>query len=255
MGCAFAMVLAALAGQAPAANSARAPAEAPATQTRVSDSQLVPIIEAVERMSLALSKANDGTMIFYRREYKSGQLPQVISELKFRSKPRAFYLKTREGMEAIWREGINDNKLIAHPGSFPDITVSLKVDSWTAMRGNRHTIVQSGYHFLVGIIERDTRECQARPQCVVSAKTVGKREEYGAQSQCLDVTFDKRRCPDLYGERVVFCLREGLDLPTRLQVWNVEDGQLRLVEDYGYENIRINVGLTDADFDPKNYNF
>ena len=37
----------------------------------------------------------------------------------------------------------------------------------------------------------------------------------------------------------------------------VEGDQLKVIEEYNYLNLKMNVGLTDADFDPNNpeYNF
>jgi hypothetical protein len=35
-----------------------------------------------------------------------------------------------------------------------------------------------------------------------------------------------------------------------MTTWGVEDGELRMLEQYGYEALKVNVGLLPADFDP-----
>jgi outer membrane lipoprotein-sorting protein len=38
-------------------------------------------------------------------------------------------------------------------------------------------------------------------------------------------------------------------LPLRIEIYDAGD---RLMEQYGYEDLRLNVGLSDRDFDPAN---
>ena len=40
-----------------------------------------------------------------------------------------------------------------------------------------------------------------------------------------------------------------------MATWDQEDGALRLVEEYGFEQIKTNVGLQDSDFDPENSSY
>ena len=37
-----------------------------------------------------------------------------------------------------------------------------------------------------------------------------------------------------------------------VEAWDVDGGKLRMVEQYGYENLRLNVGLKPDDFSPDN---
>ncbi len=66
------------------------------------------------------------------------------------------------------------------------------------------------------------------------------------------VVADKTRCRTLRGHKAEFCVDPASGLPSNIRVWNHEDGVDRLVEDYLYEDIRVNVGLRDEDFDPAN---
>lgn len=57
-----------------------------------------------------------------------------------------------------------------------------------------------------------------------------------------------------YAPRAKICFSVKTKLPTRVSSWDEEDN---LVEDYAYSDVRLNPGLTNADFDPENadYNF
>jgi hypothetical protein len=55
--------------------------------------------------------------------------------------------------------------------------------------------------------------------------------------------------PEFYGGRLVLWIDDELHLPIELDVYD-HDG--RLYEHYEHRDLKVNVGLTDADFDPKN---
>ena len=40
-----------------------------------------------------------------------------------------------------------------------------------------------------------------------------------------------------------------MKVPVKIQIFDWDD---KLAEFYGYENLKFNAGLTDADFDPEN---
>jgi len=80
----------------------------------------------------------------------------------------------------------------------------------------------------------------------------GVQDVLGQPSRCLDIGLPKDKDPDYYAYRVHLCFGEETHLPSRVQVWDFEDGAMRLVEDYGYANVRLNVGLDNQDFDPDN---
>ena len=43
-----------------------------------------------------------------------------------------------------------------------------------------------------------------------------------------------------------------LKVPIKIQIFDWDD---RLVESYGYENLKLDAGLTDSDFDPNNSDY
>jgi hypothetical protein len=209
---------------------------------------------AIGRMQEASKQAKDATCIFHKQEYKGKELPAEVIDLKVRASPASVYMKWREpetlaGREAIWRAGWNDDRLCAHAGSW---VVSLATDSARAMGDSRHPITEAGFAFTISVLARDLEIARKDPACFRRLTDLGERRLYGAEGHCYELETDKARCTGLYGYRATFCVDGRTGLPSAVEVWDREDGQVRLVERYGYEQIRVNVGLTDRDFDPAN---
>jgi hypothetical protein len=137
------------------------------------------------------------------------------------------------------------------PGSFIP-TLSLSPDSGVARRGQRHTVRRMGLAPMAELFSADTARILADPERLAPTVTVqGPRTLYGRAARCFDAQMRKDLEPALYGHRVEVCLDAATSLPLQVQIWDVEDGELRLVEVYGYEDLQINLGLTDAAFDPE----
>ncbi len=243
----------------PALAVAQGPAASP--EQAAGSGAPVPIAEPVRalapviaRMQEASRRAEDATCVFHKQEYKGKELPAEVIDLKMRARPASIYMKWSEpeeqrGREAIWRAGWNDGKLCARSDSW---VVSLAPDAGRAMETNRHPITDAGFAYTVAMLARDLEIGRKDPTCFTRATDLGERRVFGAESHCYEVETDKARCTGLYGYRAQFCVDRGSGLPSEVNVWDREDGQVRLVERYGYERIRVNVGLTDADFDPAN---
>jgi len=237
---------------------ASAIAAAPKTEQAVRAEQVVVIANAIARMQQASSALKDFTATFHSQEYKSELLPAELVSMKYRAAPQSVYFKwigVNKGLEVLWKRGWNGDQLRAHSGSFPSFTVNLKPDSWLAMRSTRHPINQAGFDFTISMFARDLVTCREKPQCARKAVDEGERLLYGVRTHCYFFETDKDGCPEVYGYRARLCLNEALSLPNKVEVWDKVDGEVRLVEDYGYEDIRVDVGLTDSDFDPERYGF
>ncbi|MBL9103056.1 MAG: DUF1571 domain-containing protein [Myxococcales bacterium] len=234
-------------GAAVEADPAERPAEpAPAVDPRA----------AILRMEAAWARVRDYTVTMTRRERVKGKLlAQETMQVKFR-KPFSIYTRwtgaVKRGQEAIYVRGKHDDKLIAHPGSFPDVTVSLNPKGNLAMKGNRHPITEGSLGDLIALLVRDLKRAESRPQDGANIRDLGESDRHGARVRCFDATF--AAADGYYAPHVEVCMFTASDLPSRVRVWDARD---QLLEDYEYRDLRINVGLRDADFDPDNqrYNF
>ncbi len=206
-----------------------------------------------------------------RRERIKGKLTGYqYCDVKIRNEqidaniPFSIYMKFTKpssvnGREAIWVKGHNNNKIIAHEAGLilGKITVYLNPKGPIAMRGNRYPIYEAGFKVLADrLIEKATRERQYG-ECEVNIESGRK--------------FNKRSCTVIevihpvqreYFEfhKALIYIDDEMQLPVRYEsyTWPSEEGgKPVLLEQYLWTKIKLNVGMTDQDFDPRNekYNY
>ena len=203
-------------------------------------------LAAIQRMEAAVAQVQDATFVLHQQEYVGGRWGAPVSmRVKYRP-PNTVYVEWDNSQRLLWDPRRFD-KMRVDPGPMVP-TLWLSPDSALARRGQRHTIRRMGLVPLIELFGPDIARIQKDPQLmpVVSTSTL---TLYGKQASCFDATLPKEREPALYAQRVELCVDAATGLPLRTRVWDTEDGQLRQVEEYGYENLQVNVGLTDADFD------
>lgn len=237
---------------------AAAPAAAQAPVAAAQTSDAAALRQHVYAMEQAYANVQDYTATFYKQERVKGRLlPVETMQLKFR-KPFSVYLRWTAGAfagrEVVYVRGWNEDKIRAHQGSFPDVTVNLRPDASLAMRGNRHPITQLGFGEVIKLMVRDARLSEVRPQDGVQYVDHGETTVYGARSRCIEAIAPVRNYSPYYATRAKICFNVKTKMPTRITVWDDEDN---MIEEYGFEDVKLNAGLTDADFDPENpsYNF
>jgi hypothetical protein len=212
---------------------------------------------------------NDYTAILAKRERINGVVgaPSYMN-IKVRcprkhangsASPFSIYMKfirpkDQAGREVIWIDGQNDNKLIVHEGSG---ILSLKKfyldpNGRMAMNGQRYPIYDAGLeNLIVKLIEKADRDRAAGP-CEVTYRE-------GAQindrpCSLIELVHEERRAPYEFHKAQVF-IDDELNLPVRFVAYDWPQGPgaaPQLLEEYTYYNVKVNVGLTDLDFNPKN---
>lgn len=197
-------------------------------------------------------KLDSYTAIFHKQERVNGKLlEEETIFLKFK-KPFQVYMKwikdPYKGREVLYVEGWNQGQIMAHEGGITGIvTLNLNPRGSMAMKGNRHPVTDTGIGHLIKIISENIR----RRMKAGGFKLLEDGEEtvYGRKTRKVEVVFERDRTKGYYGYRVVINLDEEKKVPIKIQIYDWGD---QLVESYGYENLNLNAGLTDADFDPKN---
>jgi hypothetical protein len=172
-----------------------------------------------------------------------------------------YFLKPEDvkGREVLYIDGDNNGKLIAKEGGIKGRvlpSVWLKPDSILAMNGNLHPITEIGLENLViKLIERADREKKAGGECEV--KFMKDAKINGRVCTLLQVMHPvKREQFDFYLAQVF--IDDELQIPIRYAAygWPEKEGaQPPVLEEYTYLNLKLNVGLTDADFDHNNPNY
>jgi hypothetical protein len=172
--------------------------------------------------------------------------------------PMSVYMKllapsSVKGREVIWVEGRNDGKLIAHDAGIKNLLrVHLDPAGFLAMLGERYPITEIGFENLArkmietGNRDRKYGECEVR------------RYRNAKVGSDVCTMFEavhpvKRPYFDFHCARVYFDNERNILLRYESWSWPTEPGGApALEEEFTYTNVRLNVGLTDKDFDPDN---
>ena len=221
------------------------------------------------------TKVDDYTAILVKRERIGDTLnPHEFMYAKVRNRkvingkvvqPLSVYLhflkpSSVKGREVIYVEGQNDGNLIAHEGGVRGKflpTVNIPPDGVLAMRGQRYPMTEIGVeNLIIKLIERGQRARKSPNVQCEFRKNAKVKDRICTVMQVTQPTFLETA---EFHQAQIF-IDDELNVPIRYVSYDFpqgEAGELPLIEEYNYLNLKINVGLTDEDFDPKNpaYNF
>jgi hypothetical protein len=165
-----------------------------------------------------------------------------------------------KGREVIFVENQNSGNLIAHEGGMKRMlgTHSLQPTGMLAMAGQRYPLTDIGIENLVfKLIERgekDKKYGTCNVDLIPGAK-VSKRD-----CTIIQVVHPVQQPHFDFHVAQIF-MDDQLKIPVRYAAfdWPAKAGDStgEVIEEYTYQDLKFNVGLTDADFDPNNkdYNF
>ncbi len=189
------------------------------------------------------------------RKVVDGKLVQPLSVYLTYLRPASV-----KGREVIYVEGKNDGNLIAHEGGFKGRflpTVPLPPTGIMAMRGQRYPITEIGIeNLIVKLIERGETARQHADVTCTFRKNAKVKDRV---CTVLEVNQPNRH-PELDFYQAQVFIDDEFNLPIRYVAydWPRRQGEApQIIEEYNYIDLKLNVGLTDADFDPRNpqYNF
>jgi len=229
---------------------------------------LMPALRIAEASLASIDQnIHDYTCTLVKRERIDGQLgPQEYIFAKVRHEPFSVYMyflgpkeiKGRECMYVASNPNKKKNKLIAHEGrGLITPTVRLNPNGFLAMRGQRYPITEVGIRTLtVRLVEVAQNDLQFG-ECEV--KFFQGTKVNGRVCTCIQVMHPTRRKQFRFHLARVF-IDDELQVPIRYEAyqWPTKPGGKPLLdEEYTYMNLKINQGLTDADFNERNadYNF
>ena len=199
----------------------------------------------------ALAKVDNYTAIFHRIERVNGKLiPEETTFLKFKRPFKVYmrWINPLEGQESLYVEGANNNKVRAHgTGLAKLITVNLNPTGGMAMENSRHPITEAGLELLVKKIGSNLQRGLRAGE--LTAKDHGEQTVYGRKTREIEGVLPKDPSKGYYCYRCIVNLDVETKMPIKTRIFDWED---QLVECYGYENLSLNPGLSDKDFDPKN---
>ncbi len=209
------------------------------------------ILDVIQKSEAVLARIDSYTTIFHRREIVGErQMPEETILLKFK-KPFMVYMKwlTKRGSasEALYVEGANNNRIRVRPRGIAKLLV-LNLDPLgsLAMEGGRHPVTHSGLGHLMRIIGDNVRLGLKNREITLHDR--GESVIFGRRVHTFEGVFP-REDPAYYCHRAVVSMDTSRQIPVKVLIY---DWKNRLVEDYGYEDTRLNAGLTDSDFNHRN---
>ncbi|WP_437205721.1 DUF1571 domain-containing protein [Planctomicrobium sp. SH664] len=219
---------------------------------------LIPAIEHVRKSLDVLKQVKDYEATLVKREIVNGQDSSQTMQLRLRHEPFSLYLKFEQpnaGREILFVHGQNQNQVLAHEGSgLASLvgTVSLPLNDPRITGENRHALTDIGMKRLLELLiaqwELESKYGEIDVQFYPDAKLGN------ASCEVIQVTHPRPRNQFPYARTMLF-LEKNSRLPLRLQNYAFprQPGQPEpLAEDYMYYGIKLNVGLTDGDFDRRN---
>jgi len=215
-------------------------------------------------------KVSDYTAVLIKRERIDGVLGQhefISAKIRNRKlsngsivQPLSVYLNflkpsSIQGREVIYVENQNDGNIVAHEGGFRGKflpTLTLPPTGMLAMRGQRYPMTEIGVeNLIVKLIERG-EQARKFPDVKCDFRTNARLKD--RVCTVLEVTQPTKH-PDLEFYKAQIFIDDELNIPIRYIAydWPSRQGdQLQVLEEYNYLDMKVNVGLTDTDFDPNN---
>jgi len=195
-----------------------------------------------------LDKTDSYTGLFHKQERVKGYLKTKETVYLEFKKPFKIYMRWVEGpgngREIIYVDGWNNNRiLIREPGALGVVNMNLRPQGPLAMSGSRHPITEAGLHHLVTLLGAHLRRGLRLGD--LEYQDNGEEFIYGRKTRKTEVIFSQDKTRGYYCFRTILHLDRDWKIPIRTQVY---DWTNVLVEDYGYEQLRFDAGLADADF-------
>lgn len=204
-----------------------------------------PISHLLQRSRESYEKVGDYSCILHRTDRVDGELKEHESVIFKYKRPQRFYMKwPKDGIEAIYAEGKYGNKMVIHGGLLFRF-VSIAVRPEAALKYNRHTMLEADIGHILKVMEFNYHRSLQNKDADITVEgeeLLGDRKTWRVKA-----VFPPDR--GYYGHIVNLNIDKELVLPVRIEVYGWKQ---ELLESYYYENLRLNVGLTEEDFDPQN---
>jgi hypothetical protein len=204
-----------------------------------------PIEQLLRKSKESYAKIDDYACLLHRKDMVNGKLKEHESVIFKYKRHGRFYMKwPKEKIEAIYADGRYDNKMVIHGGIlFKFMSIAVKPEA--ALKYNRHTMPEADIGHILDIMEANYR----RSLGDADAKVEIEKEETLEGRKTWRVTAEFPPDKGYYGHIVHLNIDKELLLPVRIEVYGWKQ---ELLEEYFYENLELNTGLTEEDFDVKN---
>jgi hypothetical protein len=235
---------------APPIPPASPPAAGHAAQGKELDSLRAVIAQAVE----SYKGVRDYRCVFHKRHRIGGKLQDNQRILLKFMKPMSIYMKwlagRHEGQEILYAPARYGEKGFARAGGLKGKlmpVIRIDVDGYWVRRDSIHDLDHVGIGYFLDVFMENSRRARDTGEGALIDR--GEDAVCGRPARVIEAVLPRAREKGYYCHRCIVSLDRENKLPVRIQIFDWDDN---LAEEYVYENLELNVGLTDRDFDRKN---
>ncbi len=209
-------------------------------------------MELISSLSSAYENVNDYTAMMVKQETRKGILRREENILfKFR-KPFQVYMKWLAGpgedREILYDPEKNDGKMIINPHGLISLIIPIiyiEPDNPMVKTRSLHTIDEAGLGMAIKNLTEQCKLAKERGELNIKLK----EEENFGDRICSKIESFFPENKSYYAGRIVTYVDREYNLPVYFAIYDWKD---RLIEKVSYNGLKINPGLCEADFDPKN---
>jgi hypothetical protein len=218
---------------------------------------LFKLLEIAYKARAELDSVDDYKCIFSKRELLRGnRLLKTTMNLKLREKPFSVYLNfldQNQGREVIYVAGRNDNKLLVHEGGFKSAlgTFQIVTTGPDAMADNRYPVTSIGLRTMIDTVIKQW-ETEGKFDGITPQKRTAKLPT-GEACTAYEAVHQPFKEFKFHTTRLYIDDKTGIAIGVQQYAFpGKHDKEPPLAEEYFYGQLKTNVKLTDADFDPRN---
>jgi hypothetical protein len=199
-------------------------------------------------------EVDDYRCVFRKRQRIDGKLQEWRNvRLKFR-KPFEVYLKwlegPHEGQEVLYAPARYGDKGFARPagrlGRWSPV-LKIDVDGYWVMRDNLHQLDHVGIGYFLDTFMDNVKRAEPAGQGAYIDR--GEEEMNGRTLRVVECVLPPEKAEGYYCYRCILSFDEETGLPVHIRIYDWDNV---LVEEYIYDDLEINTGLTDSDFERTN---
>lgn len=209
--------------------------------------------DLLERAQSAYGSVTDYTAVLRKQERIAGELrPEETILLKFK-RPFKVYMRWLEGphagRQALYVKGAHGDKFLVHETGILArfFTVALDPDGPHVREESRFPVTEIGIGRLVDRLAADAR--RALRAKGLALRELGKRRSGATELSEVEAVLSERLKKEFSYSRIIVGIDVGSGLPVRVSFYDWDED---LVARYSYEDLRLNRGLAEAEFDPAN---
>lgn len=218
---------------------------------------LLPVVKMAKESQDTLRQVRDYSATFDKRERIQGRIVEQSMELKLREQEFSVYLRylrPHSGREVIYVAGHNQGNLLVHEQGIRSIagTVAVSPTGNQAMAENLHPISEIG---IAKMLELQLNQWNQELQFgEVDVKFFPNAKLGSTDCKVIETSHPVPRSGFKF-HRTRLYIDKSNNIPIRIEQYGWPDrsgGEAPLIEEYSYNNLKINPGFTDRDFDTRN---